>query len=232
MELKTNPELESSAYRCLFEYVKKEGVEPALEFFKDIDDFYSDKNTLLRNSIFLGRNDLIKINRRNRDIVKYIREHKKDMRRLRFTDKNVLTELTSLQENNALIDLYLENARRLEDLKVSDIAFVDFFDYENYCGVYRNKDGQIIRIQKKYTDNKIVEVFEEELEDKLFSVSFSKILYRQNREEATFSLSIENTEDEYSIRQVEIKDFGFNGEKLPSEEEISSYDIPMQLIKK
>ena len=232
MELKTSKELESSAYRCLFEYVKKEGIEPALDFFKDIADFYSDKNTLLKNSILLGRNDLIKISRRNKDIVKYIREHKKDMKRLCFTDKKVLTELNSLQEDNTLIDLYLENARKLEDLKVSDIAFVDFFDYESYCRIYRNKDGEIIRIQKQYTDDKIkiVEVFEEELIDKLFN--YSGILYRQNREETTFSLSVENTETEYSIRKIEIKDFGFDGSKLPTEEEISSYDIPIQLIKK
>lgn len=230
MELKTSEDLESRAYRCLFEYVKKEGVEPALAFFKDIDDFYSDKNTLLRRSILFGKNDLIKINRRNRDIVKYIREHQKEMNRLCLTDKNILVELTSLQENSSLIDLYLENAKRLEDLKVLDIAFVDFFDSETYCEVYRDKDGQIIRIQKKYTDGKISEVFEEILKDKLFN--YSKIPYRLNRSETTFSLSAENTEQGHSIRQIEIKDFGFNGDKLPTEEEISSYDIPLQLIRK
>lgn len=230
MELKTNPELESSAYRCLFEYVKKEGVEPALEFFKDIDDFYSDKNTLLKDSILLEKNDLIRINRRNRDIVKYIREHKKDMNRLRLTDKNTLVELNSLQENNALIDLYLKNARRLEDLKVSNIAFVDFFDCESYCRIYRNNEGRIIRIQKNYTDDKIAEVFVERLKDELFN--YSEILYRMNREKTTFSLKIENTEQGHSIRQIEIKDFGFDSDKLPNEEEIASYEIPMQLIKK
>ncbi len=230
MELKTSKELESSAYRCLFEYVKKEGVEPALELFKNIDDFYSDINTLLSDSILLGKNDLIKINRRNRDIVKYIREHKKDMKRLRFTGKNVLTELNSLQEDNTLIELYLENARKLEDLKVSDIAFVDFFDIESYCGIYRNDEGQIIRIQKTYTDGEIDEVFEEEVKDKLFN--YSKIPYRLNRKGTTFSLRAENTENGYSIRQIEINGFGFNGDKLPTEEEISSYEIPMQLIKK
>lgn len=93
----------------------------------------------------------------------------------------------------------MENARKLEDLKVSDIAFVDFFDFESYCEIYRNKVGQIIRIRKKYTDNKIVEVFEEELIDKLFN--YSKILYRQNRKETTFSLSVKNTEAEYSIKR-------------------------------
>lgn len=178
----------------------------------------------------MGKNDLIKINRRNRDIVKYIREHKKDMKRLRFTDKNVLTELNSLQEDNTLIELYLENARKLEDLKVSDIAFVDFFDIESYCGIYRNDEGQIIRIQKTYTDGEIDEVFEEEVKDKLFN--YSKIPYRLNRKGTTFSLRAENTENGYSIRQIEINGFGFNGDKLPTEEEISSYEIPMQLIKK
>lgn len=226
MEIK----LESSGYRSLFEYIKKEGVEPALDFFKDIDDFYSDKNTLLKDSILFGKNNLIKINRRNRDIVKYIREHKKDMARLCLTNKNILAELNRLQENDTLIDLYFENARRLENLKVLDITFVDFFDYETYCGIYRDKDGQIIRIQKKYTDGKITEVFEEILKDKLFN--YSKILYRLNREGTTFSLSAENTEHGNSIRQIKIKDFGFNGDELPIEEEINSYDIPLQLRKK
>lgn len=232
MELKTSKKLGSSGYRCLFEYVKKEGVEPALDFFEDIDNFYCGKNTLLKNSIVFGENDLIRINRRNRDIVKYIREHKKDMKNINLADVNILNELYRLQKDNTLIDLYLENAKRLEDLKVSNINFNQFpqSNYYYYCGIYRNKDGQIIRIQKNYTDGKIDRVKEEKLTDKMFN--YSEIPYILDNKETTFSLNIENTEHGYSIRIIEIKNFGFNGDKLPTEEEISSYDIPLQLIKK
>lgn len=237
MELKTSKELRSSGYRCLFEYVKKEGVEPALDFFEDIDNFYCGKNTLLKNSIVFGENDLIRINRRNRDIVKYIREHKKDMKNINLADVNILNELYRLQKDNTLIDLYLENAKRLEDLKVSNINFNQFpqSNYYYYCGIYRNKDGQIIRIQKNYIDGKINVIKEERLIEKIYGLylyDFSEIPYIVDNEIMTFCLRAENTERGYSIRNIEIKNFGFNGDKLPTEEEISSYDIPLQLIKK
>lgn len=239
MELKTSKELGSSGYRCLFEYVKKEGVEPALAFFDDIDNFYCNRNTLLKNSIVFGENDLIRINRRNRDIVKYIREHKKDMKNINLADENILNELYRLQKDNTLVDLYLENAKRLEDLKVSDIKFNQFPQsyYYYYCGIYRNNDGQIIRIVKNYIDGKIKVVNEERLIEKMHGLyDFSKIPYTVDNivdnEIMTFCLRTENTEHGHSIRTIEIKDFGFNGDKLPTEEEISSYDIPLQLIKK
>lgn len=227
MEIK----LESSGYRSLFEYVKKEGVEPALDFFKDVNKFHCTKKSLLENSIIFGKNDLIRMNRRNRDIVKYIREHKKDMEGFNLANEDILMVLSSLQENNALVDLYLENARRLEYLKVQNIEFKQFLPFEFYnCGITRNKDGQIIAIQKNYTDGKINSVGEEKLAIKNYY--YSEIPYMIENEGMTFLLEVVNSYRCSPISQIKIKDFGFNSEELPTKEEINSYDIPLQLRKK
>ncbi len=49
---------------------------------------------------------------------------------------------------------------------------------------------------------------------------------------ASFLLDVSNAEKFYQCRNIQIKDFSFNGNNLPTEEEIQSYEIPKEFIKK
>lgn len=174
-----------------------------------------------------GNNDIDKMAKSNQDIIRYIREHEKEFSGFSLNNENILPMLTSLSKDMSLLDLYLENARRLEDLKVSRIYLTPSFENEYQCGIYRDRDGNIINIQKYYTDGNII-AKEESLEDELFN--YSEIPFSITN--ASFLLHASNNEDFIQCRGIYITDFGFNGDKLPDETEIQSYTIPKQLLKK
>lgn len=158
MEIRTNIELESSGYRCLFDYIKKEGVEPTIEFFEHINQVPSDNKILIKQAILEGKNDLSMIVRNNKNITKFLKEHKKDMQKLDLTNPNIKKALARLKENNTLIDLYLENAKRLEDLKVEEVEIEDFQIRDVYnTMMYRTTDGRILILDNYFTDGVITD---------------------------------------------------------------------------
>ena len=143
-------DLESSGYRCLFEYIKQEGIEGMMAFIRDTYNimYYTRKEVMFKQAIVYGKNDLLSLVKKNMDIVKYLREHEKDFRKFSFTSENILKILTSLSEDISCLELYLENAKKLENLEVARIRFKDFLNLDLYkCGFYQNSDGQIISIQ-------------------------------------------------------------------------------------
>lgn len=226
MKIRTDKNLESTGYRCLFEYVKKEGIEPIFEYVQDIYNLPK-RDTLLRQVILTEEDEFTKLLKTHKEAIKYLKEHKEELRAFYLTNKNVFAILTSLSENGILLNSYLEKARRLEELKVATVRFVEEIDDKYECGIYRDKNEKIINIRKYYTDGEIT-VLEENLEDEVFN--YSEIPFSILN--ATFLLEASNNEQYYQHRSVYIKNFGFDGSKLPSEEELASYDIPRQLIKK
>ena len=225
MEIKTVEQLESTGYRCLFECVKQEGIEPVLGLVQDINDLPG-KEILIRQTIMEKRNDLARLTRKNKDVIRYLKEHKEEIRRLSLEKEDVLNILKSLYANSALLDVYLENARRLEALKVSDVKFVSAFDGDYHCGIYRDTDGNIINIKKYYTDGNII-AGEELLKDELFNYSIIPFCISNS----TFLLTASNSENFHQYSGIQITDFAFDGSKLPTEEEIQKYEIPKTFIK-
>ena len=61
---------------------------------------------------------------------------------------------------------------------------------------------------------------------------YSQIPYIVDNESTSFCLKVANIDHKMQYREIEIRDFGFAGDKLPTEEELSSYEIPKKLIKK
>lgn len=232
MGTKTTRPLASTGYRCLFECVKQQGIDQMLHLIQSINNISSyGMDTLLNQAIINGKNDLIALVKRNSDIIKYLREHKKDLQRLDLANENVLNTLNSLSNDISLLELYLDNAKRLEELKVEQIRFENFPFYSTYeCGIYRNDQGKIIIINKYYTDGKIQSVNQEYEVDKLFH--YSRIPFSIDNENTSFVLNINNDENGYQYRAIEITDFGFDRSKLPTEKEMQSYEIPKYLIKK
>ncbi len=230
-QIQTSTELESTSYRCLFEGIKENGVEPFLGLVQDILTI-SRRETLIKQTLFSSTNDLAKLKKNHREIIKYFKLHKEELVRFSVTNENILMTLLCLSQDNTLLDLYLENARKLEELKVSTINFQHFQNmYADTCRIYRNKKGQIIHITKYYTDGQIVSDGQEILIDSLFNNSI--IPFSINLEnKMTFVLRAENNENSYQFRNITIENFGFDSAKLPSEEELQSYEIPQEYVRK
>lgn len=230
MEIKKQNKLQSTGYRSLFEYVEKEGVEPALNLVKDINNL-PDKEILIKQTIMGERNALVDLSKKHKDIIKYLKENKDGFSTLNLQEDKVLNILNNLSNNITLLQKYLENARKLEELNVFKVDFIPLFDFvqfDYWCSIYRDENGNIIHINKYYSDG-IIEPGKEILKDKLFNYSEIPLNGVSN---ATFLLGCENTEAFYQFRRIIIKDFDFDGSKLPSEEELQRYEIPKQLIKK
>ncbi len=228
MEIITSEQLISTGYRFLFETIKKKGIGPVLDFVQDMEKLPK-KTTLLRQTILGEENDLIKLKRKHNDMFEYLREHKGELY-FNLPIEKVSEMLVNVANNDNLLELYLENARKLEELKVSLIEFCTFFDYWYQCDIYRNDNGQIIVIDKRYNDGEITKV-EDEVFQKAYC-NYSCISYMVNTTNMSFSFQAQNNEHGYQYRYITIKDFGFDASKLPTEEEIQSYEIPKQLVKK
>ncbi len=227
MEIKTAKELESTGYRCLFECVKQKGIQPVFELMQDIQKLPDNKAILVHQAIMEDTNALTKLIEKNKKIISYFRAHQKELCRLSLLNDDVFETLQSLYSDISLLDIYLENAKKLENLKVSNIQFASLDEYSGYCDIYKDACGNIINIHKYYTDGIIIAQKEREV-DRLFRY-FTIPFCCTN---ASFLLNVVNAEDFWQCRNIQIKDFSFNGNNLPTEEEIQSYEIPKEFIKK
>lgn len=231
MEIKTDEKLESTGYRCLFEYVRKEGIEPLMSLIDDVRKVPS-KNILIQQAVINGKNDLLALVKKNQDVIHYLREHEKELELLSLTNKKLYQTLHELSSNISLLDLYLENAKRLEELKVSEIEFVTFSEFDRYhIEIMRTERGDIKFIKKYYTDGKIKPNGQEQVMIQCFRASEIPFLIALE-DGISFILSTDNRENGYQYRNIQIRDFGFDGTKLPTEAEIQSYEIPKQYILK
>ncbi len=234
MELKTNERLESTGYRCLLEGVEQYGIL-MFRFIEDYRHILSKKNTLLQQAVLYGRNDLLSLVKNNRSVIGYLREHEKELTDFNFASEVVWDMIHSLQMDVSNLELYLENIKKLEELAIDKISVGKFPLMDTYeCGIYRNSQGEIISITKCYTDAIIQTVGSEYTVSKTRNHSYSKFsCYINNREDAqTFSLDVTNTEDHHQYSEIFIRDFGFDGSKLPTKEDLESYEIPKFLVKK
>lgn len=233
----TSETLESTGYRCLFECVKQEGIEPIFNYVNDVRLIPSQK-TLICQTSFGKENALITLAKKNKDIIKYLQEHESELTTLSFTDENVYNTLTNLLKDFSLVNLYLDNACRLEELKVEKIEFVKDLNslpksvHRSYCRIIPLGNEEIF-LSKYYTDGKVEPKFSEEQANKYkFPAPFCQIPFYISREsEPSFVLNTEKDGELNQHRTIEIINFGFDGSKLPTEEEVQSYDIPKSLIK-
>lgn len=240
MKVVTSEELESTGYRCLFECVKKEGIEPVTKFIQDIRNL-PNKEVLVLQTIAGVGNEIDTLEKNHKDIIKYLKEHVKELATLNITDENLYNTLINLINNESLISKYLENAKILEDLKIKNIKFVKDLKSEiakrrscYYCAFFPKNEIEINDIIKFYTDG---EVFPTLTEEKATNFKWCQPWYNSipfmitDKHDYTFVLKTTNKRDFYQEREIEIMDFGFNGSELPTEEEVQSYEIPKSLIK-
>lgn len=219
--------MDSTFYRVLFELAKEVGTGELLNLLYDL---VSLKNlSLEKEIIFEGKHRSLSLISRNKKVVDYLRKHKKELEAKNLTDQNIISVVNELVDNPSLLDTYLENARLLEKYKIEKIKIVskkyeDIFHININQEIYYNKSNKIIAIRKYYTDGEIECIRVEEGYD------YKEMNCALKGEVSTsWILHTENHENGMQFRSIYITGFDFNPEKLPTEEELQSYELPSSL---
>lgn len=138
------------------------------------------------------------------------------------------------------LDRFIENAQRLEQLKICRIMLLDkFYIYNGYSSngtMVIKENNNIIAINKKYTDG----IIEYSPHESYYSYKGkNKTEYKEYDEtihegptiisSPTWIIEAENHEDGRQFRYNKLFTWDFNSEYLPSTEELSSYEEPRSL---
>lgn len=207
---------ESKGYRLLFEFIERYGIEQILNFFKELNDY-----TYLNAKIIDRLCNNSNLPESNKSLVKYLILHKKDLERIYI--KSLKQFVHDLKCNPHIITTYIENARKLERLKISEIDLVSessLLKRTYYCSYYKDK-GKLTSLYKSYTDGTIV------TRDRVITSSQGTVKFKIEKE-PTFLLNCDIRNNHWLpyFRHIQITSFDFNSKYLPTEEELNSHDIP------
>lgn len=221
---------DSITYRKMLEFIEKEGTEPFEKFIEEVAGI--NEKTLIERAVIQGNQPLMGLIQRNKVVVEFLRQLQNN-----FLASRVRRFVVKTSNNMDKLDEYIENAKRLEELKVCRITFTDFMGGIvpglSTTEIWSDKSGKITTIRKNYTDGTMIYnplAYREEYKEYAFDI------FPNDRVEnsPTFLLQTENHADGKQFRYAAIEDFGFNGQELPTEEELRSYEEPktLQLFRK
>lgn len=230
MNIKLQTEnLNSTYYRILFELAKEEGVESLKNLLYDLIDLES--RPLGQEAILKSKHRTISLINRNKKAVAYLRKYRDELEGYNLLNPRILSIINKIIQNPSLLDTYLKNARILEKYRIGRI---DIFSHKSALTdlkirmeIYINEAKKITDIIKYYTDG--------EFEDRLMvtpldSFNCQEVHTRLNTDvPATWILRTENHADGRQYRQIFITGFDFDSSKLPTEEELQSYNLPSTL---
>ncbi len=228
MEIKlSEKQLDSTYFRVLFELAKKEGPESLQKLLKDLEMLKG--NSLEYDAIFKGRHYTLSLTTKNKGVISYLRERKKELVGLNLLNESVTASINELVDNPGLLDTYLETAKYLEDYRIGHInCMPECLDTLNITSrAFYDKEGKINCITKHYTDGSII----------YSPVGEPQGLFRQQiipcildgSVPTTWVLRTENSDSGWQYRTIYLENFAFDTTKLPTEEEVQSYDLPPSL---
>jgi hypothetical protein len=229
---------DSTTYRRIFEFIQEEGIEPLIMLLDEVDD-----NTL---GCFLvgGKKSGVKLSSKSRLALKYLIQAFYDSLSMRdfirrsdscqkaLKGLHLIVDKTASNINN--LDSYAANANKLESLKVLTVSFGTLQSRWDYTRISKDK-RHIIAVDRQFTDGLIAY----HSDGCGHSSLHQNIRYRDYRTEIlpnpevksspTWVLTALSDKDGEQYRHAIIKDFGFNGVLLPTNEELSEYAEPKSL---
>ncbi|MCI5789786.1 MAG: hypothetical protein MR031_03735 [Tenericutes bacterium] len=227
MRVKINEEyLQSREYRKLFEFIQREGVEPLLDFYCDMKQL--EEANLIQMAVMDGTHPTLSLIKKYKPVVEFLKTVDRVNLPTFLHDPFFREFLADLDQSQ--VDTYLENARFLEDFKVSGIKIFPssveklVFDSEVYY-----KKGQIAEVFKCYSDGDIDYSYV-----KNESMAGFPDVYRASvtfKKKQGILLLTHNYEGGSQLRSAYVSNFDFDPLDLPESSEISSYDVPYQLEK-
>ena len=246
MEVRTSDYLESSIYRILFEYINSD-EKVVHQLIGLMSDIYAlpNREFLIYQIMADRRNRLDELMEKNKEVMDSFRwdeigQYKSPLITKLIMNDDVLRILKEIRDDKKLIDIYLKNVQKLEALKVDRIVFGDLKklmkEYHHYyCEIKKRNDRELKSVRKCYTDGMVKQVLTEE-EATCFDwchVGYNFIpfdIYKDR--DFSFVLTCLNEENGHQKRTIEIANFNFDASKLPTEEEISIYELHKELIKR
>ena len=212
--------LDSTTYRKLLEFIKKEGAETFINFF---DDYTKVKEeSLIFKALCEGKHPLLALSRNHRSTVQFIRE-------LNDTYPCILSEsklpqlLNSITSEN--INQQIDTARALEELKIESVTIGRLEDSrKRYQTLIKYNNGVIDGICKYYSNGEL---------NYLLSRDAGWVEYdtyvRFGSDTGNFLLGAENVITKNQSRYISLTDFAFDASLLPSEEELARIEPPKTL---
>lgn len=233
MEIKLQTEqLESTHFRILFELAKQEGPESLQNLLKDLEKLESLK-LLGHTAIFTGKHPTLSLISRNKSAIKFLRERKNELIGINFLNFNIISAVNQLTKNPSLLDIYLENSRLLESYKIGNINMAStesgLYEFDTPLELFRDKKRRIEEIVKYYTDGEFIcypLAYSRQLTKKTYELYKPEL----NREiPATWILRTINRSTGNQYRTIYLESLTFDKTKLPTEEELQSYELPSYL---
>ena len=204
-------ELDSTTYRKLLEFIKKEGAEAFISFFDDYTKVQEE--SLIFKALCEGKHPLLALIRNHRAVASFIRELN-DPYPCILLERKLPQLLNSITSDN--ISQQIDTARALEELKVESVTIGGLDDSrKKYQTLIKYDSGVIDGISKYYSNGEL---------NYLLSRDAGWVEYdtyvRFVSDTGNFLLGAENVTKNQS-RYINVTDFAFDASLLPSEEELA-----------
>lgn len=219
---------ESTGYKRIFECAKNNGIEETLNLFSQMEELK--KLDLVTSAVLGGIHQTLSLVRNNKGVIQFLREYKRDIRSI-ISNYEIITNALEIANNNpTLLESYIENMRMLEELKVDRVEIrkikelLNRYYYFEMCRLSQTR----VRVTKKYyTDGKF-DFYDEEVVLDGCKTRWLFELSSGPKNTPTYLLNVDRRKS-LENRTIEITGFDFNGKSLPTEEELSSNEIPSVL---
>ena len=219
---------ESTGYKRIFECAKNEGIEETLNLFNQMEELK--RLDLVTSAVLGGIHQTLSLVRNNKGVIQFLREYKRDIRSIISNYEIITNALELANDNPRILETYIENMRILEELKVDRVEIrklkelLNRYYYFEMCRLSQTR----VRVTKKYyTDGK----FDFDDEKVVLDGCKARWLFELSsgpKNTPTYLLNVDRRKS-LENRTIEITGFDFNRKSLPTEEELSSYEIPSVL---
>lgn len=244
---------ESLVYLKILKYIKSNGIQEFKQLFNDLEHFNLKEENIIEDLIIFNKaKELNNLMSKNIKLLKFFRDLQ--CKNVNFLSKEFRYFIKMVELNMDKINIYIENARKLVELGIDTIDFVNlgkhsfikdseiYYDCSsNIIKQYNNetneiiyfKTGKIIANRVIFTDGKLnltsVNNFNgkgtKENPFNNYRIDNGEV-YKLQVKDASFILESENHENNMHFKYIIIPNFEFRADKLPSKEEIESYTEP------
>lgn len=219
-------DFESQKMRKIFEFIKKYGIFELQSFFTEYDILR--QQDLLGMAIMEGKHPTLAFVNKHRDVCRLIKEI--DYLGGSFIFRHDVRSFLTNEITDEIIEKYIECARSLEEIGVSKIRFMP----NKACNISKTMikydcDGKISSIIKNYfnSDCLVEYSLDDSRSNECFEVYNSKIIFHNDY--GNFIITSNNKENDRQVRHAIVSDFLFDVSLIPSERELSSYEVPETL---
>ncbi len=219
---------ESTGYKRIFECAKNNGIEETLNLFSQMEELK--RLDLVTSAVLGGIHETLSLVKNKKGVIQFLRKYKLDIRSI-FSNYEIITNALKLANNNPrILETYIENMRMLEELKVDRVEITKLRELLNryyYFEMCRLSQTRAMITRKYYTDGQF------DFHDRNAKINGCEVrwlfeLSNGPKSTPTYLLNVDRRKS-LENRTIEITGFDFNGKSLPTEEELSSNEIPSVL---